>query len=698
MPQVINITDEDIQYAESALLPPGEHFNAERIDYIKCFDTIDLQAVPGSGKTTALLAKLLILERKLPFEDGSGVLVLSHTNAAVDEIKRKLGNCSKIFSYPNFIGTIQSFVDEFLAIPFYQMRFKKKVCRIDNEIYAEMVDRYMGRNLGGFDIQVGNHAKYFLRGLKCECTFRLKDRNGEISLAKSIGGEELQIAKPRRGRNYVDFTQNEKDAIRQWLIKFKTTIIAKTGVLHYDDAYFLAERYLQVIPQIKTIMQKRFPLVFVDEMQDMDYHQYNLLERLFFDGGAGLSVIQRIGDKNQAIYSSTVKATDVWQDRAIIKRLSDSMRLSGPIAKVVSNFALYRGEGFAVNGLNSSTLKPHILIYDDATLEQVIPFFAQLVRTYNNDGHLIDLERYPVKAVAWNTDWKEEEGQNVADKIRLVNYHKAYSKEKAKPKNDYPNFKSHLLYYDRNKATLESIRKSILNGILRVFRLENITQDENPFTKRSLLDTLKSIQPQKYEELKLHLYNWSIGVIRGGNTAVLEEIRGYLPTLCSIFTNEPINASQSFIDDETQLAQNNEGNESASNIIVHDEISIEVTSVHAVKGQTHCATLYLESFFQKDGVGVNAKSYESQRLANQFLGNPLDFAAVGERVKQSAKMVFVGLSRPTNFLCVAIHKKRFESGLETINRNIWEVKEVPAPVAGELEVMIARVEVANVTP
>ena len=86
MPQVINITDEDILFAESILLPTGKIFDEERRIFIRNLDTIDLQAVPGSGKTTAVLAKLLILERKLPFEDGSGILVLSHTNAAIDEI------------------------------------------------------------------------------------------------------------------------------------------------------------------------------------------------------------------------------------------------------------------------------------------------------------------------------------------------------------------------------------------------------------------------------------------------------------------------------------------------------------------------------------------------------------------------------------------------------------------------------------
>jgi hypothetical protein len=106
---------------------------------------------------------------------------------------------------------------------------------------------------------------------------------------------------------------------------------------------------------------------------------------------------------------------------------------------------------------------------------------------------------------------------------------------------------------------------------------------------------------------------------------------------------------------------------------------MEVTSVHAVKGQTHCATLYLESFFDR-GYG----NFESQRLRNQFNGRQTveetiaSIANSRDKVRQSAKMAFVGLSRPTNFLCVAVHKSRFDAVLNTIDRDIWEVLYVPS--------------------
>lgn len=135
---VINISDNDILYAESILLKNGDHFDQERIDFIKNLQTIDLQAVPGSGKSTALLAKLLILERYMPFSDGRGILVISHTNAAIDELKSRIGKyCPKLFTYPNFIGTIQSFTNTYLAGHYLKLRFNTQLRIVDDQQFTD---------------------------------------------------------------------------------------------------------------------------------------------------------------------------------------------------------------------------------------------------------------------------------------------------------------------------------------------------------------------------------------------------------------------------------------------------------------------------------------------------------------------------------------------------------------------------------
>jgi len=646
MPQVISITDDDISFAEKILLPTGKQFDHERKTFIRNLSTIDLQAVPGSGKTTALLAKLIIIERKLPFADGSGILVLSHTNAAIDEIKEKIQKyCPKLFSYPNYIGTIQSFVDEFLAIPFYIQKCKKKPNRIDSEIYNEVAAKR-------FNNLPNSAAKSWLtRQHDPEKLFKNFRFDIDLNLTNGINGA-ISLRSDGNSATYKTFKT----------IKFQ---ILNSGILNYDDAYFLAELYLKEIPSIKTILQKRFAFAFVDEMQDMDTHQYNLLERIFYDNGNSISAIQRIGDKNQAIYNS-VKATDVWADRANVLRLNGSQRLSKAIADVVKRFALYTDVNFDIVGLNECAIKPHILVFENETIRNIIPCFAQIVREHGlaNAGKSI-------KVVCWNTDWKEDDASRQDQaKLRLEDYHKGFKKEKGKPKQDYDCLKSYLMYYDKNKKTLEPLRKNILNAFLKILRLENInTSDTRPYTKKKLIDLIKEKDFKKYEELNLNLYNWSIGIIQEKTNDVWNEIRAYTPNFFTIFSDNALSTSLTFLNTDAAhipVAENAELE--TTNHYKEDGLEIEITSVHSVKGQTHCATLYLESYYHSN--------YESDRLANQFLGNNFNDKRVHH--KSAVKMAYVGFSRPTDLLCIAVHKDRFDTLLNTISTDIWEIRTVEA--------------------
>ena len=670
MPQEINISNEEIQYAEQLLLPTGKMFDKERKDFIRNFNTIDLQAVPGSGKTTALLAKLIILERKLPFADGSGILVLSHTNAAIDEIKEKIQkHCPRLFSYPNFIGTTQSFVDEFLAVPYYVQKFNKKPNRIDHEIYNEKIKSFIEKPWLyklSFNKDITDKVAYIKNNNEgLFYNYRFQSSN-EIQLIKKLNEGVLEISKPRgrtRAENYRDYTQKEKSDVYNWFFEFKKSIL-KSGILHYDDAYFLAERYLIKFPNIKTILQKRFAFIFVDEMQDMDTHQYNLLEKVFYDSGNSVSKIQRIGDKNQAIYNSFVKANDIWVDRTEVLRLNGSQRLSKPIADVVKKFALYSDDTFDIVGKNDCEIKPHILVFETANIENIIPYFAKIVI----ENGLENSEK-PIKVICWNTEWNEDEAsRNDTTKLRLEDYHKTFKKDKGKPKQDYDNLKSYLLYLEK-KQTLEPIRKNILNAFLKILRLENINAtDDRPYTKKKLIDFIHEKDIQKYVELNLNLYNWSIGIVRETTNEVLTNIKEYIPTLLAIFDKE-ITVSSNFVNnDNVEILAENPEILAPTNHYKEDGLEIEITSVHAVKGQTHCATLYLESCYYSN--------HESERLSAQFLGE--NFKDTKVHHKSSVKMAYVGFSRPTDLLCIAVHKDRFDSLLNTLNIDTWEIKTVEA--------------------
>lgn len=660
MSQVIEITNEDIQYAERILLPLGKTFDDERCNFIRNLSTIDLQAVPGSGKTTALLAKLLILENKLPLQDGSGILVLSHTNAAVDEIKERIHQyCPKLFRYPNFIGTIQSFVNEFLAIPYYNFRLKKKPLRIDNEIYSEQIELTLPYNTKTSLSRRGINYIDILSNsfISNEGVFQNFWNNNEVNIPK-IGSHT---------NTYKGLVKIKKDLLR-------------FGFLSFSDCYALANKYLTNYPIIRQIINKRFDYVFIDEMQDMDTHQYELIEKIFIENTTTNTIVQRIGDKNQSIYNS-VKTNSIWQDRNNVLHLSNSQRLSRPIANIVKNFALYPEYCTNIQGMNECQLKPHILLFSDSSVTNVISHFSQLVEQYKSSGELKFQEDKPpqIKVISWNTDWKDDEAsRNNPSKLRLEDYHQVFKKNEQKPKEDYNCLKSYLHFYDKKNTTLSMIRKNIFYALLKVLRIENISTNENRlYTIPNLINNLKVNSELNYADINLKVYQCCLKIIRNEIDQALSDLQTYIPEFISYFKknhNLSSKCSDFINNDTTGIDQANQNYISSSNIIEENNLKIEITSVHSVKGQTHDVTLYLESYYYEDGKGINAKSYESQRLANQFLGTPFNIAT--ERAKQSTKMAYVGFSRATQLLCIAIHKDRFEQFLNTIDRNIWEIKDI----------------------
>src|SRR3990172_7041599 len=257
----ISITEEDILWTEGVLLQHGEHFDEERKTVIRCLETKDILACPGSGKTTALLAKLLILSRKMPLENNRGICVLTHTNVAINRIKSHASFASqKLFNYQNHFGTIQSFVDKYLAIPAYINKFNRRPLFINNEIYFDRMDRsrkYLGRKINDFCYRSGQ--KNYPYSLQCE-DFAL-DNNGVC--------QKLNL----------DSNDSTQKLIYDKLLWLKKQILLD-GILSYDDAYFLAAKYIMKHPNLRDLFSKRFTYVFVDEMQDSSTTQSELLNKI----------------------------------------------------------------------------------------------------------------------------------------------------------------------------------------------------------------------------------------------------------------------------------------------------------------------------------------------------------------------------------------------------------------------------------
>ena len=348
---MIEIRDEHIREAESILIGGREFDKFERIPFIKSLESHDLLAVPGSGKTTALLAKLFCLSKNLPFTDGSGILVLSHTNAAVDEIEKHLKPfCPNLFNYPNFIGTVQTFINKFCVTPYYSNLFGYSGLRIDDGLYNSHIEKAL---LNEYSSEVG-YYKNRNKSIFFKSRFWV-DIDNKTIISDGIGPIPISLPTPKKW--ILEGSAEMKTQIVLNFIKSTKKSLIKKGVLHYDDCYFIALKYIFKFPEFTELIRKRFAYVFIDEMQDLEEFQIDIIDKIFHSSESK-TVIQRIGDINQSIYNSgkKVKVESDWKPRYPMF-LNDSNRLTNEVSQIVNCFTLDPQKDekgaprFVVNGL-----------------------------------------------------------------------------------------------------------------------------------------------------------------------------------------------------------------------------------------------------------------------------------------------------------------------------------------------------------
>lgn len=634
MPFQLLVTDDEIQYAKSVLLRAEDSFDAERVAFIKNFNSIDLQACPGSGKTTCLLAKLIIIGKHLAINKG-GVLVLSHTNASIHEIRNKIFKYTpELFQYPNFIGTIQSFVDHFLAIPYYSQIYGHLPIRIDNEIFSEKIKKPRA-------------AEKWLSKLRDEDVFLQSlrfDREG--NLIKWIDGDKNS------------FPLGVETSTYKALLTMRQNLLSN-GYLCYDDAYYLAGRYLDEFPLIIELLRDRFPLVFIDEMQDTDTHQMSLINTIFPTDCT--SIIQKIGDQNQSIYGKSVKSNSVWIPREGHMSITGSLRLSTKIADTIKNISVIPQD--LVGNISRVNINPKILLFDDSTIASVLPKFAEIIISCDLHKKIKPI----FKAVGWVRLSKD------CQKKGLDAYFNNYTIAARKSAIDFNSLEEYL-YSDLsevNKSGLLTIRTRILAAIVKALRIHDLkTKNNQLYTVSTLIRLLRENYPKEYEIFKLNIFNWSLDCIRGVN--VKEDVKAYIKHLlldlfvleelqgdCEQFLNKSQpHRTEEHINEEPTADQNCFTYKEDEN-----EVSVSITTIHGVKGETHTATLYLETSYQG--------KYESERILSSLKGEVDTSDKV--RVLESKKMAYVGMTRATDLLCVALHKIHIPEHEMATLRTKWDI-------------------------
>jgi len=597
----------------------------------------------------------------MPFSDGRGVCVLTHTNVAIDQIKERAGTVSEVlFYHPNFFGTIQEFANRFLAIPAYISRFGQRQIRMDEDLYERRVrqvffDRELQKN-GAIYAQL----KTQLNGL----TWREQNPvklNFVRNLQFRFDGDLVHYVRGDTGRVFLRGDGNSSSYDDIHAAKHG---LLEEGYLRYQDAFPLALWYLQTNPSLSQAFRHRFAFVFVDEAQDTNADQFDMLHAAFPD--CDNMVIQQLGDPNQAIYNFDVRKEVDWTPRAQPLPFSDTLRYGTSIAKILRTVRVDDQISLQPN-VTRDSLAPHLLVFEDNEVTQVLPAFARLLRHYDLFS-LADGKRPVFKAVAWVGRDRTSEG-----KLCLPSYWPEYRRATRGSKH-FSNLLSYLHHAEQTQVAVlgaRVYRDAILRGMTQALTIADIRHPESnrPFAPHSFLGWLQDDDEDLSIRLRTMMSQWTLSLERGDKTItqIRDAIAQYL--IDSWHPNTGPDLEVFLTSGEVELS---EAHERPSNIFRDYDIEIEVGTVHSVKGQTHTATLFLETEYDR--------STDSCRLLPFLEGEYPEDKLEKTRHIENLKVAHVAFSRPTHLLAFACVKTHIAGHEENLRANGWAIHEVASLV------------------
>jgi superfamily I DNA/RNA helicase len=248
-----------------------------------------IYAGPGAGKTHFLvenIKNIIVNNKKITGSENKKVLCITYTNAAVDEIKRRLVKYSDNVA----IYTIHGFIIEYIIKP-YQTELKKHI-------------------LNDFGIEIDSEAKISsqIEGLSI---LHGHDRDKIYDYIKSESGTDsvIDYSKNAMGKVEIDILKycetDVAEIVKSSKIKeehkmaIKKYVWSKAKKLTHNEILYFGYKIANSNSTISYALRVQFPFIFVDEFQDTNPLQAKLVEHL----GKKSIVVGVIGDIAQSIYS-----------------------------------------------------------------------------------------------------------------------------------------------------------------------------------------------------------------------------------------------------------------------------------------------------------------------------------------------------------------------------------------------------------
>lgn len=609
-----------------------ERLSKDQMDFIihEKDNSSFLKACPGSGKTevVGIKAAFELIDWK---KNYNGVAFLSFTNIAAKEIFERVVYFSgaSASKHPHFIGTVDSWIYNYIFVPFFHYKVnylgkggdKSPKGIIDESSNADFLKGfstytpYVSQKTPNREMPIRANQYYFdayendiIYIPTRNKTIKISNYQNDNFLRSNLKGTKREFLL-EEGKILDDFLNTKK---KFW----------RSGYLTFRDLDFLSYRIIFKNPDIRELVVKRFPYLFVDECQDLSPTHIKILE-LLMDADCKIHLI---GDLNQSIYefrqvNPKIVSDFIEEQKFCEYSLKDNYRSNQSIVDTCSEVIKSSNP---INGCEKLILEKSILVweYEDKEFHDIPGKFVKHLEALNTSKIRIEKTAILVR------------GRTLVNRLSPFGYGIS---------NCYESLANALSLWSKTQKNTTDIENALIScgRFLSTFAYESAGSKKNYYNQEGIenfrwrmfltefLDkAIKNLLPFIDSQGKgLNMSDWA------------KKVKDYIEDEWESLLVLP---SIEYAKAKRKKIRNGTSKTLVSELIpsVKSSSGLRITTIHDVKGETLDAVLLISSKDMKSPGG---------HWQHWFKKSPRD-----EKEEEYKRFGYVAMSRPKHLLILAV--------------------------------------------
>ena len=570
-----------------------------------------VKACPGSGKTYSVTARLAKFLKENKYKH-QGIAVISFTNIAAEEIRKGLLENYDIdkIEYPHFIGTIDSFINKHIFLPFGHLLMK---CNKRPEIVGTEYNPWYE-----YDTSLTSYFKKRVTKRDPNYYFDKVSFDSDDKPLPLMPPSSYHFSwKPEKITNQ-DGSYNKKV---QDIIKAKWAHFNQ-GKANQADANYFSLKILNQFPDILAVLSKKYSHIIVDEAQDTTDIQMKIIDLLLANELENLMIV---GDPRQAIFEWNTADVELFQakydsDEFYSIDLDENRRSSENICSLLNKIS--RDNFTSIADVKNDDNIPEIIGFDTAEISTVQKIKSEFLKKCAKLGI------------------SQEES---AILFRGKNFGERYFQLTEENPNEHPWKNGH--FYVRDIA----YGKYLIDRGKHKEGLKLLEKGYHQLKDPTLKFVSKSFLKSKIEELGFREYRKVLfGFIDMLPLTINSNLKDWVSQ-----SNE--NLKELCYEMEIQSAKGNVKIENLFHQKNTSNFSFTIGTIHSVKGQTFDAVL----LFLIERAGQS-------KYVNIIKKNKTDLT---KKQKEELRLIYVACSRPKRLLWVAVPTTDVQNWREYFGQN-----------------------------